>query len=65
MGGSGRGERGERVVYVPDLVTREKLFRIYRENMINQQTPWIGIGGTTTERTAHGIAAVKRLLSLQ
>jgi nicotinamide riboside kinase len=42
----------------PDLITREKLFLIYKDCMINQGTPWAEVGGAANERTANGIAAV-------
>lgn len=46
----------------PDLVSREKLFHIYRDCLVNQYTPWAEIGGAGDERTAAGVAAVGRLL---
>jgi NadR type nicotinamide-nucleotide adenylyltransferase len=42
----------------PDLITREKLFLIYKDCMINQGTPWAEVGGAANERTANGIASV-------
>jgi NadR type nicotinamide-nucleotide adenylyltransferase len=42
----------------PDLVSREKLFLMYKDCMINQATAWAGIGGAANERTANGLAAV-------
>ena len=46
----------------PDLKTREKLFYIYKDIMINQQVPWVIISGTNEERTQQAIAAVDSLL---
>ena len=46
----------------PDLVTREKLFHIYRDCLINQNTPWSEIGGQADERLEGAIAAVNRLI---
>jgi NadR type nicotinamide-nucleotide adenylyltransferase len=46
----------------PDLITREKLFLIYKDCMINQGTPWAEVGGAADERTANGIAAVSTLI---
>ena len=46
----------------PDLVTREKLFHIYRDCLINQDTPWSEIGGQAAERLEGAIAAVDRLI---
>ena len=34
----------------PDLETRERLYHIYRDIMINQDTPWAGISGDYDER---------------
>ena len=46
----------------PDLVTREKLYHIYRDIMINQSVPWIDISGNYEERLQKGIRAVQALL---
>ena len=46
----------------PDLVSREKLFHIYRDCMINQSTPWTEIGGQGEDRITAGIQAVEKLL---
>ena len=46
----------------PDPVIRERLFRMYRETLIQQSTPWTEIGGLGDERQAAGIAAVQHLL---
>jgi NadR type nicotinamide-nucleotide adenylyltransferase len=46
----------------PDLVSREKLFHIYRDILINQSTPWAGIGGQAGQRLQTAIAAVSTLL---
>ena len=46
----------------PDLLSREKLFHIYRDILINQSTPWAEIGGQAEERLEAAIAAVDRLL---
>jgi NadR type nicotinamide-nucleotide adenylyltransferase len=42
----------------PDLETREKLFRIYKDIMINQNTPWVEIKGIRENRTQHAIEAI-------
>ncbi|MDP4244357.1 MAG: ATP-binding protein [Bacteroidota bacterium] len=47
----------------PDLITREKLFLIYKDCMINQATPWAEVGGPANERTANGVAAVSALMA--
>lgn len=46
----------------PDLVTRERLFRIYRDTLVQQSAPWAEIGGQGPGRIAAGIAAVNHLL---
>ena len=45
----------------PDLITREKLYKHYKELMINQQTPWIDISGDYNERLKKAIAGVDAL----
>jgi NadR type nicotinamide-nucleotide adenylyltransferase len=47
----------------PDLETRQKLYYIYKDNMINQETPWAVICGNNEERLQNAIAAVDNLLS--
>ena len=42
----------------PDLENRNKLFRIYKDLMINQQTPWVEIRGRDEERVQQAIGAV-------
>ncbi len=46
----------------PDLESRLKLFHMYREDMISQQTPWKEIKGISTDRFASAVAAVNALL---
>jgi NadR type nicotinamide-nucleotide adenylyltransferase len=46
----------------PDLESRERLFHIYRDCMVNQGTPWAEVGGMGDDRIAAGIAAVETLL---
>jgi len=45
----------------PDLVSREKLYHIYRDILINQPTPWIEIGGLEHQRLEAAIEAVEGL----
>lgn len=49
----------------PDLETRQKLFRIYKDIMINQPVPWIEISGTYEQRFTKAVAAVDDLLAAQ
>ncbi|MFI5193876.1 MAG: AAA family ATPase [Chitinophagales bacterium] len=46
----------------PDPVNRNKLFRIYKDLMINQHTPWVEISGLDEERFRQGVHAVEELL---
>ena len=46
----------------PDLTTRDKLYRIYKDMMINQSTPWVDISGDHNERTQKAIKAVDQLV---
>jgi nicotinamide riboside kinase len=45
----------------PDLATRERLYHIYKDILINQAVPWVEIGGQADERLQNAIAAVERL----
>ncbi len=46
----------------PDLVTREKLFTYYKEELSEQKLPWIIIKGNYEERTQQAIDFVKTFL---
>ena len=45
----------------PDLATRERLYHIYKDILINQPVPWVEIGGQAGERLQNAIQAVARL----
>jgi NadR type nicotinamide-nucleotide adenylyltransferase len=47
----------------PDFETRDRLFYIYKDLLVNQNVPWAEIGGTAGERLEHGVEAVKRLIA--
>lgn len=47
----------------PDLETREKLFHIYKDILINQATPWIEVKGKSEERLKIAIDAVDNLIA--
>jgi len=47
----------------PDLETREKLFEMYKDFMINQSTPWVVIGGNEEMRFRTAIQSVDSLLN--
>lgn len=46
----------------PDLVTRDRLFHIYKDIMINQAVPWVEVSGSYDERLQKAILAVDKLL---
>lgn len=46
----------------PDLKTRERLFYIYKDIMINQPVPWIEIKGNDELRLETAVHAIDRLL---
>ena len=45
----------------PDLASREKLYHYYKESMIEQNVPWVGISGSYEERLQKAISAVDAL----
>ena len=47
----------------PDLATRDRLYSIYKNIMINQSTPWVDISGDYNERLQKAIKAVDRLIA--
>jgi NadR type nicotinamide-nucleotide adenylyltransferase len=46
----------------PDLETRDKLFRMYKDILINQSTPWVEIKGIHEQRLELAIQAVDSFL---
>ena len=42
----------------PDLETRQRLFKIYLDSLINQNVPWVEISGTNEERTQKAIHSI-------
>ena len=46
----------------PDLASRQKLYNIYEDIMINQSVPWINISGDYEERLQKAIVATDKLL---
>ncbi|MDI3318818.1 ATP-binding protein [Pinibacter soli] len=45
----------------PDLTTREKLYHIYKDILINQNVPWTEVSGSYEERLEKAIYAVKQI----
>ena len=46
----------------PDLETRQQLYHIYKDIMINQPVPWVDVSGNNEERLLKAIVAVDMLL---
>jgi NadR type nicotinamide-nucleotide adenylyltransferase len=46
----------------PDLISRRKLYNMYKDIMINQPVPWVDIRGTYDERLQKAIHAIDQLL---
>jgi NadR type nicotinamide-nucleotide adenylyltransferase len=46
----------------PDLETREKLFHMYKDILINQPVPWANISGTDAERLQKAIKAIDTII---
>lgn len=47
----------------PDLLSRQKLYHIYKDIMLNQSVPWVDISGNYEERFQRAQVAVKKLLA--
>ena len=47
----------------PDLKTRDTLYHIYKDIMINQSTPWVNISGDYDERLQKAIKAIDQLIA--
>lgn len=46
----------------PDLESRERLYLMYRDIMVNQSTPWAEISGSYEERLQKAIISVNKIL---
>ena len=46
----------------PDHDTRNRLYNIYEDIMINQQVPWVDIRGNSEERLSRAISSIDRIL---
>jgi len=49
----------------PDLATRERLYHIYKDILVNQNVPWVEIGGSADGRLKNAIEAVERLTGMR
>jgi NadR type nicotinamide-nucleotide adenylyltransferase len=47
----------------PDLKTRDRLYHIYKDIMINQSTPWVDISGDYDKRLQTAIRTIDRLIA--
>lgn len=47
----------------PDLDTRKTLFRMYKDLLVNQSTPWVLVSGTGEDRLASAIQAIDKILA--
>ena len=46
----------------PDLESRQKLYHIYKDILVNQNVQWVDISGNYNERLQKAISAVNRIL---
>jgi NadR type nicotinamide-nucleotide adenylyltransferase len=46
----------------PDLKSREELFHIYKDILINQQIPWVTISGDYEQRFQSAITSINKIL---
>jgi NadR type nicotinamide-nucleotide adenylyltransferase len=46
----------------PDIESRKKLYRIYKDIIVNQPIPWVSISGDNEQRLQKAIIAVDKLL---
>jgi nicotinamide riboside kinase len=46
----------------PELHTRQRLYSIYKDIMINQSVPWVEVSGSYDERLRTAVKAVDKLL---
>ena len=46
----------------PDIESRKKLYRIYKDILVNQSVPWVSISGNNEQRLQKAINAVDKLL---
>jgi len=46
----------------PDLQSRQELYYIYKDLLVNQSVPWVDISGGPEERLRRAIAGVEQYL---
>jgi NadR type nicotinamide-nucleotide adenylyltransferase len=47
----------------PDLASRQKLYAIYKDILVNQEVPWVEISGRNEERIKTAIKAVDKIIA--
>jgi NadR type nicotinamide-nucleotide adenylyltransferase len=47
----------------PDLASRQKLYAIYKDILVNQEVPWVEISGQNEERVHFAIKAVDKIIA--
>jgi NadR type nicotinamide-nucleotide adenylyltransferase len=47
----------------PDLASRQKLYAIYKDTLVNQEVPWVEISGQNEERMDLAIKAVDKIIA--
>src|SRR5689334_1401345 len=47
----------------PDLASRQKLYAIYKDILMNQEVPWIEINGQNEDRVYSAIKAVDKIIA--
>lgn len=47
----------------PDLASRQKLYAIYKDILVNQEVPWVEISGLQEERLHLAIKAVDKIIA--
>jgi NadR type nicotinamide-nucleotide adenylyltransferase len=47
----------------PDLASRQKLYAIYKDILVNQEVPWVEISGQNEERIHLAIKAVDKIIA--
>jgi nicotinamide riboside kinase len=46
----------------PDFESRQRLFHMYKDILVNQEVPWSVISGTKKARLESAIKAIKKLV---
>lgn len=47
----------------PDLESRERLYKMYKDLLVNQETPWVEIRGTESDRFRSALSALSDMAS--